>query len=45
MEIVFEFLHSTLNKCGYNRDKRDSTVISGIYDATPFYLEHTVTIL
>lgn len=34
MEIIFEFLHSTLNKCGYNRDKRDSTVISGIYDTT-----------
>ena len=32
METVFEFLHSTLNKCGYNRDKKDSTVISGIYD-------------
>ena len=34
MEIIFEFLHSTLNKCGYNRDKKDSTVISGIYDTT-----------
>lgn len=34
MEFVFEFLHSTLNKCGYNRDKKDSTVISGIYDTT-----------
>lgn len=32
MELVFEFLHSTLNKCGYNRDKKDATVISGIYD-------------
>ncbi|HIQ93601.1 TPA: hypothetical protein IAB29_00515 [Candidatus Ventrenecus stercoripullorum] len=34
METIFEFLHSTLNKCGYNRDKKDSTVISGIYDTT-----------
>ena len=34
MEIVFEFLHSTLNKCGYNRDKKAATVISGIYDTT-----------
>lgn len=34
MEVIFEFLHSTLNKCGYNRDKKDSTVISGIYDTT-----------
>ncbi len=34
MEIIFEFLHSALNKCGYNRDKKDSTVISGIYDTT-----------
>lgn len=34
METVFEFLHFTLNKCGYNRDKKDSTVISGIYDTT-----------
>lgn len=33
MEIIFEFLHSTLNKCGYNRDKK-TTVISGIYDTT-----------
>lgn len=33
MEIIFEFLHSTLNKCGYNRDKK-ATVISGIYDTT-----------
>lgn len=34
MEIIFEFLHSTLNKCGYNRDKKVATVISGIYDTT-----------
>jgi len=34
METVFEYLHSILNKCGYNRDKKDSTVISGIYDTT-----------
>ena len=34
MEIVFEYLHSILNKCGYNRDKKDATVISGIYDTT-----------
>ena len=34
MEIIFEFLHSALNKCGYNRDKKDSTVVSGIYDTT-----------
>lgn len=34
MEIISEFLHSALNKCGYNRDKKDSTVISGIYDTT-----------
>ncbi len=34
MEVIFEFLHSTLNKCGYNRDKKDATVISGIYDTT-----------
>lgn len=34
MEIIFEFLHFILNKCGYNRDKKDSTVISGIYDTT-----------
>lgn len=34
MEIIFEFLHSILNKCGYNRDKKAATVISGIYDTT-----------
>lgn len=34
MELVFEFLHFTLNKCGYNRDKEEFTVRSGIYDTT-----------
>lgn len=34
METVFQYLHSTLNRCGYNRDKKALTVISGIYDTT-----------
>lgn len=34
MELVFEFLHFVLNKCGYNKDKKDFAVISGIYDTT-----------
>lgn len=32
LECVIEFLHNLLSGCGYNRDKKTRTSISGIYD-------------
>ncbi|MBV4450951.1 hypothetical protein KM792_15050, partial [Clostridium tyrobutyricum] len=32
LECVIEFLHNLLGECGYNRDKKERTSISGIHD-------------
>lgn len=32
LECVIEFLHNILGKCGYNRDNKERTSISGIHD-------------
>lgn len=32
LECVIEFLHNVLGECGYNRDKKERTAISGIHD-------------